>query len=436
MPPTNQVIDNLEGSAKVEMEIIVNKDIVPFNRLIGFNKLTALETVHGKTHYEFSLQIRNPNVVNQVLRAAMASGTPNFRVRLGYGRPGQMLWMPWQQHIIVEYVADVESVGNQAGHMLTLVTSDAFYLIQRASKTRAHKGLVSSMVQQIASENNLESVIEVTKGEFLVLQSFEDDINFIRNRLLTRAISDKNRGNYLLYMRDNVLHFHSPDYQTEIKKWIYYNAPHQILSQKDNSQTLWDDGISGIRMISYDPLTGNTQEISSSPNNTLRLADSIYNLSSVVNGQRNVSYHVGLNSLSEAANLSQNYYSWARQRSFQITSTFTRTVNVRVGDIVQLIITPDRETSPWSGFYLVDKLIYEVEQGSILGTFDLMRGEIRKDLSNIAAQDAEQILIPELQAPGQDLNVVETQASSRTKGVGKTGPGVIYTEVSDPKSAP
>lgn len=437
MPPTNQVIDNLEGSSSVEMQIILDDDsTISLNKILGFRKLTTLETVHGTTRYEFSLQVQNPQVVNRVIRAAMASGTPRFRVRIGYGKPTQILWMPWQDHIIVEYIADLESIGNQSGHTVLLVTSDAFYQAQRASKTRSHKGLISSMVERIAADNELQSVIEPTKGEFLFLQSYEDDIGFVRSRLLLRAINGKNRGNYLFYMRDNVLHFHSPDYQTEVKEWHYYNAPHRVLSQKDNSQTLWDEGISGIRMISYDPLTGSTQEISSSPDNTLRLADSIYDLPSVNNGEHNVTFHIGSNSLEEAVNLSQNFYSWARQRTFQITSTFTRTVNIRIGDIVKLIITPDRETSPWSGFYLVDKLIYEVEQGSILGTFDLVRGEIRKDLSNIAAQGAEQILVPVLQAPGQDLNVVETQASSRTKGVGKTGPGVIYTEVSDPNSAP
>jgi len=435
MPTQNIVVDNLDGSALVEFELpLTNQPPLPLGNLVVFQKARLLETVTGETRYEYTITTQHPDVVNRLIKSVMSTGNPRWRARVGYGTPKKAIWLPWQDHYIVDYAADVRAVGKQAGHAMNLVTSDAFFAAARANKTIIRKGLISSMVKQIAAENQLDFVVEETKSDFFFIQSYIDDIAFIKGRLLNRAVNAKGRGNYLFYMRDNVLHFHTPDYQTEVKEWHYYASPHSVLTQKDNSQVLWDDGCSGVRLIAYDPYTGDTKEVVNQPDQTLRLADSIYQLGNVVGGQLNIQYHLSANRPEEATNIALNVYSRARQQTFELIGTFSKTVNIRVGDIIKLVITPDQDSSPWSGFYVVSRLVYEIENGAVVGTFLFTRGEIAKDTSNVVAQVANRQLVPETEAPGQNLNVQETQASARTKGAGKQTSTTVFSTVVDANS--
>jgi hypothetical protein len=435
MPTQNIVVDNLEGSALTEFELpLTNQPPLSLGNLVVFQKARLMETISGDTRYEYTMTTQHPDVVNRLIKSVMSTGTPRFRARVGYGTPQKAIWLPWQEHYIVDYAADVRAIGNQSGHAFNLVTSDAFYAFGRANKTIIRKGLISAMVREIAAENRLTAVVEETKSDYFFIQSYIDDIAFIKHRLLNRAVNAKGRGNYLFYMRDNVLHFHTPDYQTEVKEWHYYSSPHSVLTQKDNSQVLWDDGCSGTRLISYDPYTGDTQEVVNQPDQTLRLANSIYQLANVKGGQLNIQYHLSANRPEEAINIALNVYSRARQQTFELVGTFSKTVNIRVGDIVKLIITPDKDSSPWSGFYVVSRLVYEISNGAVIGTFLFTRGEIARDTSNVVTQIASSQLVPETEAPGQDLNVQETQASARTKGAGKQASTTVFSTVVDANS--
>ena len=428
-------IEQIDGQAVVNFELTLpQQPSLPLTpALVTYIESHLVEDVYGKKEYRHTFSTLLPEFVNDILRTAMDSGTPAFRFRLGLGQPKQTLWLPWQNHYIVHYGAVLQGIGKASGHTLQITTSDALFVISRAKKTVARKGSISSIIQTIAQENNLQAVIEPTSGQFLYVQSFEDDVTFISNRLLRRAVNAKGRGNYVFFILDNVLHFHSPDYQTTVKELVYFQQPAAQLIQLDRSQQLWKEGVSGTRLILYDPLTGETKEILNDPTKALRFAKGIYQLSSVTGGRRRIVYHLSANRPEEAIALAQNAYENARMNTFEVNVDFDKNINIRTGDIVSLLINQEsQKTSAWSGLYFVTGTTYTIAQNALTMKLILRRGEIEPDLNNVVTQVANQQLTPQTEAPGQDINVGEAQSSALTKGAGNQLSNTTYSTVSAP----
>lgn len=430
-------IQQLEGQAVVNFELsLPQQPVLPLTSgIVTYSGSELVEDVFGRKEYRHKFSTLIPEFVNDILRTAMASGTPAFRFRLGLGNPQQTMWLPWQEHFIVQYGAVTEGISKQAGHTLEVTTSDALFKIARANKTIAHKGLISSIVAFIAAQNELEAVIEETSGQYLFIQNFIDDVQFIRERLVRRAVNPKGRGNYLFYILDNVLHFHSPDYQTTVKEVQYFQQPGSNLVQVDRSQQLWDEGVSGTRTIVYDPLTGETKEILSDAARALRYAKGIYALDSVVGGQRNIFYHLGANRPDDAKAIGQNTYEHARLNTFELNVDFDKNITVRTGDIINLVVTQQsQKTSPWSGLYLVAGTVYTISANAVVMKLILRRGEIQPDLSNVVTQAANRQLVPQAQAPGQDINLAEAKSSILTKGAGDQQSDSNFSKIQSPNT--
>jgi hypothetical protein len=430
-------IQQLDGQAVTNFELnLPQQPTLPLTSgIVTYLGSDLVEDVFGRKEYRHKFSTLIPEFVNDILRTAMASGSPTFRFRLGLGNPQQTFWLPWQDHFVVHYGAIVEGISKQAGHTLEITTSDALFNIARANKTVAHKGTISSIVAAIADENQIEAVIEETSGQYLFVQNFIDDATFIRDRLVRRSVNAKGRGNYLFFIIDNVLHFHSPDYQTAVKEIQYYQEPGSNLIQVDRSQQLWDEGVSGTRIIVYDPLTGETRETLSDPSRALRYAKGIYQLSAVKGGERNIFYHLGANRPDEAKAIGQNTYEHARLNTFELNVDFDKNISTRTGDIVNLVVTPQsQKTSPWSGFYLVAGTVYTIKNNAVVMKLILRRGEIQPDLSNVVTQAANRQLVPQAEAPGQDINLAEAQSSILTKGAGDQQSDSNFSKIQNPNT--
>jgi hypothetical protein len=430
-------IQQLDGQAVTNFEIVLpQQPTLPLTSgIVTYLGSDLIEDVFGRKEYRHKFSTLIPEFVNDILRTTMASGTPAFRFRLGLGNPQQTQWLPWQEHVIVHYGAIVEGISKQAGHTLEITTSDALFKIGRANKTVAHKGSISSIVATIAQQNQLQAVIEETSGQYLFVQNFIDDVQFIRERLVRRAVNLKGRGNFLFYILDNVLHFHSPDYQTSVKEVQYYQQPGSDLVQVDRSQQGWDEGIAGTRVVVYDPLTGETREVVSDPSRSLRYAKGIYQLDSVVGGQRNIFYHLGANRPDEAKVIGQNTYEHARLNTFELNVDFDKNISIRTGDIINLVVTQQsQKTSPWSGLYLVAGTVYTIANNAVVMKLILRRGEIQPDLSNVVTQVANRQLVPQAQAQGQDINLAEAQSSILTKGAGDQQSDSNFSKIQNPNT--
>lgn len=425
------------GQAVVEYELIVpNKRPVVMNASSVVHAESTLEdNIYGMSVYRHRLRTLDTNFVDLHVKEAMASSSPRMRFRLGVGVPDTMFWLPWQEHIIFGYTAVLESLNEQSGHTVEFVTTDYMYLLSRSVLTQARKGTISKIVTDMATEFGFkETVIEPTTGVGAYIQNFTDSAEFIRKRMVGRARNDKGRGNYLFYFKDGVLHFHSPDYQCQVHRVIYYQANSSGLAQIDDSQKLIDDGNAGVTANVYDPYSAKTTISASDPEKALKFADSIYNLEAIPGHDAQIFHHVGPGIPEEGAIMAQNIYEHARINTFKLILEVEKTIQIRHGDIVNLVVQPsDEKASPWSGYYLVTAVKHVVIKNAVRTSYTLARGEIQKSLVNLTNVQAQDILVIEQAAPGQPLNIGEIKSSERTKGAGSlAADGRLFRTVQSP----
>lgn len=425
------------GQAVVEYELIVpNAKPIVFGATNVVHVHSVLEdTVFGRSLYKHRLRTNSTEFVDNQVKNAMAFSSPRLRFRLGVGEPDDMFWLPWQEHIITHYSAVLESANEQAGHIVEMETMDYMYLLSRSSITAARKGTISNIVTDMTTEFGLkEIVVEKTTGVGTYIQSFADAAQFIRKRMICRARNDKGRGNYLFYFKDGAVHFHSPDYQAEVQNLIYYQSDAPSLAQTDNSQRLIGQGVAGTTMTVYDPMKAATTVIGSDPTKALKYSDSIYNLSAIPNVSQNLFNHVGPGIPNESEIIAQNLYEHTRGNTFNLILEVDKTIQIRHGDIINLVIAPANQTAtPWSGYYLVASARHVIVNNAVRSSYTLTRGEIKKSLSNLTNVRDQDILINEQTAPGQPLNINEIKSSQRTKGAARlAADGRLYTTVQSP----
>jgi hypothetical protein len=429
------VVQSREGYATLEYKLVLGQ-----TRTIEFdpNRVSFVDAEIKDSVYEsatglHSFRTGDPQFLDSV-KQAMSTANPLLEFRLGFGTPKDTYWLPWQRHIIKNYYARYEGIATAAGHLLVFVTADVLIRLERANKVVARKGTVADIVKAIAGENGLESVVEDTDGKFILYQSFIDDTRFIRNRLLPRAINRKGRGGYYFFILDNVLHFHTPDYQSNARQMNYYDVFGTELAMNDLSQdpNLWDSGVAGIRVVAHDPFTGQTQEVDSDPEKAMRLADSIYQFQSVPNGAWNTPYHLSANPPIEADAIAQFGYQRSRQQVFKTNVTVDKTISIRHGDLLNLSIAQQNSVaSSHSGYYYVTSTAHIVKKQAVSTVYTLERGEVRGQDQSLSAQNVQKQLVPEAKAPGEFPNILEVQSSEATKGAGKQSSAKTYAVVAD-----
>jgi len=436
------VSNPIEGQTFLEFDLKLPQQPLTYaTRITAQEKTRIFETVFGYNEADIAFRVASPQFLDKILKALDANGNPLMRWRTGTGTGQQVNWLPWQQHYVVQYTAHFEGIGPAAGHYIKLFTRDLLHLIDRSSRTQAYRGSVSSIVRRLAANNDLaDAVIEDTQGEGVWVQSFQGDFDFVRKRLIARARSVRGRGNYYLFVRDNVLHFHTVEYQTVVKDFAYYASPATRLDASDVAQAKIQDGAAGVRLILYDPYTGEAKEINSDPNKALRMANSLPHLDRIVGGQRNIREHrIQIrNEEAGATALGQNAYEFARAECFQIKMQTSKTPFLRPGELLRINIDPNAEnTSVWSGLYLVGTAQHIVEKGELNSVYILQRGEMRvaRAGNNSLAAYGTDTVEDDQNAPGYDINLRDTQSSNVTKGAGKATSGGVFSTVQDPGKA-
>lgn len=418
-----------------------NNKFLPFNDVSVVHVISTItESVKGISTHELIVRAPTTDYVDSIIRFVQSLGTPRVRYRIGVGLPGNMSFLPWQEHIITDISAAIEGVGPTAGHFIRMNLKDILFTMSRTTKVAARRGAVSSIVQQIASENGIvDAVIEPTVGDGLWIQNFNDDEDFVRKRMVQRAINNKGRGCYNFYVRDNVLHFHSPDYQAQLKELVYYQTNNIGLTQLDESQNMLEFGASNVRVVTFDPYTATMTELPSDPAKALRLGNVITPLTNVAGADLNYPFHLSTNTAQEAQNIAQALYENARMQTLGLKLDIARSIFLRVGDLVQVTISPSSsKNSVWSGVYFVTNAAYRIESGTMISVFVVKRGEYQT--SNLAPASVtilgENLVINNQQAPGQSLNLKLAESSQLTHGSGKSGSTSIFVDTQNPGVAP
>ncbi len=433
---------SLEGRATVQVELkLPNNKFLPFNDIsVVHVSSTIVETVKGISSHQLVVRAPTTDYVDSIIRFVQSQGSPRIRYRIGVGLPGQMTFLPWQEYIIENFSAAIEGVGPTAGHFIRFSLKDILFTISRSTKVAARRGAVSSIVQQIATDNSLsDTVIEPTVGDGLWIQSFVDDEDFIRQRMIKRAINSKGRGCYNFYVQDNVLHFHSPDYQAPLKELVYYQANNIGLTQLDETQPMLEFGASNVRLVTFDPYTATLAEISSDPTKALRLGNVITALTNVPGADLNYPFHISTNTAQEAQNIAQSVYENARMQTLGLKLDIARSIFLRVGDLVQVTISPSgSKNSVWSGVYFVTDAVYQIESGAMVSVFVVKRGEFQTSNQSPTSVTllGENLVINDQQALGQPLNLKLAESSQLTHGAGQSAATAVFVSTQDPDTAP
>ena len=393
---------------------------------------TLTETVYGPAEYTHEFTSTTPTFVNRDLRLAASVMTPKAYFRMG-SVSDDTFWYPWQEHVLTAHSAQPTGHENEAGHLIALSTSDRLFDMGRSSKTVARRGTISQIVAAIAEENGIEkTVIEETDGEGVFIQTYVSDDDFIRNRLLPRALNKKGSGGYFFFFKDGALHFHSLDYQADVRTFDFYSNPDVDITTTDRGQQLFSDGVAAVNIIAYDPFTGQSKEITSSPESAPRMADVLYPYASVTKGALNRFYHLGQNSPSEVTALAQYVYTAARLRSFEVNVTFYGLVNIRIGDVVQLLVRQQISMgAPMSGTYYVTKARHRIAEKTLMTTLTLNRGETSRLSNSVTVAASTDQLTPRLASPGRPLNLSELSASAATKGAESKTSRTVVVPVRD-----
>ena len=399
------------------------------------------ESVFSYGDAQISFRVNNTLFHNKILRALNSAGNPLIRFRWGTGDGSIMAWTPWQLHYVLDHQAVFEGVGTTAGHLIKLHTKDMLHSIDRSSRTAPFKGSVSDIVQTIANNNGLnDCVIEPTSGQGVWIQSYEGDFAFVRRRLIRRARSKRGRGNYFLYVRDNVLHFHTLEYQTAVKDMAYYSSPSTFLEAFEMTQAKIPDGSAGARVINYDPFTGEARENNSDPNKAIKLGNSIARLDKISAGQRNIQEHKIHIRDEEAGSeaLAQNAYEYARAESYQLKLSGNKLALIRPGELLRLAIDPSAgNVSTWSGLYLTVSAQQTIDKGVISSVYVLQRGEqqvMGSGNSSVGSYGVDSVQ-DDQSAPGYAISLPDAQSSGVTKGAGQVLSSGVFLTVQDKSSA-
>lgn len=433
---------NVEGDVSVEVELkLPNNKFIPFNQINIVHVSSAItEDVKGVSCHELIVRAPTTDYVDSIIRSLQSLGTPMVRYRIGVGLPGQMSYLPWQDQIITDFSAVLEGVGETAGHFVRLELKDILFTMSRSTKTAARRGKISDIIKQIATENSLsDTIIEPTVGDGIWIQNFLDDADFIRNRMVQRAINVKGRGCYNFYVQDNVLHFHSPDYQAQLKELVFYAANNIGLTQLDESQHMLEYGASGVHVVAYDPYTATMGEIASDPTKALRFGNVITPLTNVPGAELNYPFHISTNSVQEAQNIAQTLYENARIQTLGLKLSISRSIFLRVGDLVQVTISPSgSKNSVWSGVYHVARASYRIESSVMVSVFVVQRGEYQTSAQTPTSVTVlgQNLVISDQQAEGQPLNVKVAESSVLTHGAGRSGNTSIFVDTQNPNTAP
>ena len=426
----------------VDAELLLpNTRTMPFAQIGTVHvSSTIAETIARHNTHELIFQTQSTNFVNSLIRYAQSQGTPQLRFRLGLILEGQATYLPWQQHIITDFNAAVTGSGALAAHLCRLGTTDSTFLMERATRVVSRSGLISDIVAEIGRTNGYSNLaIEPTVGQGLWIQSFIDDYDFVRNRLMPRAINAQGEGNYHFYDQDGTLHFHSPSYLATVKPLDYYGVAAESLTQVDTSQQLIEIGASGVRAVIYDPLTGQTAELASDPTKVLRLGNTTTQLTSLSGTELSLPYHLSYNTQQEAQNLAQSGYENAHAQTLELRLNLPRSIYLRAGDMLNINITPSADnTSVWSGTYLVISGTYAVRGGALTSAFTLRRGEYQtSSLQPTSAQLLSDNAVDNSDnAPGQPLNLKSTQSSPLTHGAGQISSTSVFAATQDANTAP
>jgi hypothetical protein len=312
--------------------------------------------------------------------------SPKIWLRYGVTDGSNSFFTEWEPQVLVSVRTQPSSTPSVAhGFAVTIVTADLLYTMAKNERVSSRKGKVADIVTSIALENGFEkTAIEPTQGDYALIQSFESDLDFIRDRLLSMASNKDGASQFLLYAKGSFLHFHTPNYQVGGVYAFDYGSPSNTLtsvSLTNKVNTNEHTKASGVKLVAFDPLTGKTTVWETRPDLELSLANTLPQVEGAVYARK----HVGQNQLTALYNESQSSYVDVKDEMHEVSFLVDNYPFIGVGDMISAQFV-NATGDPWSGFYYVRFARHEVKNAQVTSFYSLMRGEFVSDEPNVTGK--------------------------------------------------
>ena len=400
-------LGNTNGTVTVQLGYKgpTGSSIIPIGRLVH-EKSEISSSVNQPTTHSHWFLTSDVNYVDQTLRDVSLQSTPSVQVRIGTVQGHSTLWLPWQDHILSSFNAR----HNTGGHLVAVTTTDAFGRMNRSSYTRPFRGKISDIIGQIATDNGLKSIIEETVGTGSYIQSNITDSEFIL-RLLPRAINASGVAGFRVFVKDNILHFHSTTYQASFNELDPLTKDDLVLSGEVQGAVQY--GGSGSTYCAVDPYEGEAYYFSSSRSRSIRFGNEMPAIHEL--GPTSQALHPSTNRLEEIRTVAQSRFDFSRGTLFTVKVILVNGISATAGDMIRLkIVPPGSSQSPWSGLYPVNGVEHTLRNGDSQTLLRLQRGEIVSSTQDFSRVDG--AIRSSTAADGHSVNLDDVINSEKTKG--------------------
>lgn len=355
----------------------VKKNLLDKAEVIGF---TMEERLDGWTNLRLEVKATDYPYFNDTI---IPFTLKNDRVWVLIGLEGpnhQSIFRDWELMQITLSSAETSSVDEPKKVVFELADSLFF---SRDKRTAVWKGPVSDIASKIFQDTKIPVLIEKTKGDFTLFQSFQTDWDFLLKRVLIRASNEKGLAGYHVWTRNGKIIFGTASFRGNGHEPQIYdlsfdpNAPStQYIKYSDTSKLHHSYGGAGYSVM---PVNINDRGAGSGvPTSTVEssLSFLVNGITSLFSPKENVTSmrHVSDNSPSELQYIAQTKFEWQKQQFYSIRFQLTQQPFMRIGDYVRLPALPS--VGPWQGVYWVTKLQHTMIQGVMSTMVTASRGDI------------------------------------------------------------
>ena len=369
--------------------------------LVTFARFTEPEA--GAAEVELVLTSRDQALFDTYLTQLNLQPAPHLSFRHGTLTDTSQQWGPWLAYTVLFATGDAHGGSTASNYEIKINLKDRLYDADIDQNTVAHHGKVSDIIRKIFERYGFEQfAIEDTVGEGLHVQSFQTDLDFALERLTPRALNAKGRADYRLYLRDGIVHFHTPGFKATgwDLDWYRFSGENRLwLSDRSHGSNPL--GAAGIRIIVADPLGGKSTEGLSDPAKVIRYAGTLPKIGTP-SSSRVAHVTLSHNRESEPEAVTAYLYGAARQGLYEAKCVMASIPLLHPGDIINLRLVANG-TSPWSGLWRLASAVHTIHRSVFQSALNLRRGETNIDILNPEVLDPKTFNMVDRSAPGEPL---------------------------------
>lgn len=303
--------------------------------------------------------------------------------RYGFSSGGTSSLTPAETWLITEY--------RTSKNMVVIDLVDTFYWLTAMRRFSARSGTISGIIESITStienERNVRIISRVEKtlvSNQMYYQSNVTDWDFIKDRMLPRAVNADGCANYHAINRFGMWVFANLDYSYVSHQLVNTSVNNVLKANRINKELSL---ASGYDVIGYDPLKGELVSVSGDREKVLRRGQLVPKLDATFSTSTALSLsHNGENEISA---LAQHEYAKASDKLYTAQFNLANSVLVCAGDAVTVPLNAAGEANiTWNGLWSVLEVRHVVHKGVLETSVKVTRGDQAKVYSSTPETNA------------------------------------------------